>query len=135
MGTITNPRANAVVRHTGWNQKSTDYPCDVLIVHGSLTGTNGGVSNFWHWKRILPDMSLSPTESGYGSFTEPSKRYRVEVEYKLTEQRYIVRDREAGNWIERGLTYNEATDKVKQFEEQDRAAGWYSPDFYEIVEE
>ena len=48
---------------------------------------------------------------------------------------YIIRDREAGNPIEDGLTLNEAVKLLNQYEETDKANGIYTPDFYEIIEE
>lgn len=49
--------------------------------------------------------------------------------------KYTIRDREAGNVIETGLTYKEAVNTLKKFEESDKAEGIYEEDFYEIVEE
>jgi hypothetical protein len=48
---------------------------------------------------------------------------------------YKIQDREAGNVIETGLTYNEAEEMLAQFEETDKNEGNYTPDFYEIKEE
>ena len=48
---------------------------------------------------------------------------------------YKIQDREAGNVIETGLTLEEATKMLVQFEADDKKEGVYTPDFYEIVEE
>ncbi len=48
---------------------------------------------------------------------------------------YKIQDREAGNEIETGLTYEEAEIKLKEFEQSDKEEGIYQEDFYEIVEE
>ena len=48
---------------------------------------------------------------------------------------YKIQDREAGNIIETGLTYEEAQAILAQFEENDKEEGIYEEDFYEIVEE
>ena len=48
---------------------------------------------------------------------------------------FKIQDREAGNVIERGLTLTEAENMLKWFEEKDRQAGIFTPNFYEIVEE
>ena len=48
---------------------------------------------------------------------------------------YKIQDREAGNVIETGLTYEEAVNLLAKFEEEDKQDGTYTPDFYEIAEE
>lgn len=47
---------------------------------------------------------------------------------------YIIRDREYGNEIETVNNYEEALEIVKTFEDEDKAEGKYTPDFYEIIE-
>lgn len=47
---------------------------------------------------------------------------------------YIIRDREAGNEIERTETWAAAVKLVKAYEEADKRDGTYTPDFYEIVD-
>jgi len=37
----------------------------VKITSGQYWGTYG-LSNFWHWREVLPDGSLGKEESGYG---------------------------------------------------------------------
>jgi len=31
--------------------------------------SNGRISNFWNWQRVLSNGDLAPTEHGYGDFT------------------------------------------------------------------
>lgn len=49
-------------------------------------------------------------------------------------ERYIVRDAEAGNVIEKAETMEEALDIIACYEEYDKAEGTYTPNFYEVVE-
>ena len=46
---------------------------------------------------------------------------------------YIIREREAGNIIDVFDTLEEAKKALKNYEEQDKAEGTYTEDFYEIV--
>lgn len=46
---------------------------------------------------------------------------------------YVIRDREAGNIIGLFNDLDEAKNALNHFEENDKADGTYSPDFYEIV--
>ena len=48
--------------------------------------------------------------------------------------KYIIQDREAGNYIDERKTLEEAKKLLEQFENEDKANGEYTPDFYEIVE-
>ena len=48
---------------------------------------------------------------------------------------FKIQDREAGNVIEKGLTYEEAVDLLEKFEEEDKNDGTYTENFYEIVED
>lgn len=45
---------------------------------------------------------------------------------------FVIRDREAGNEIEKFATMQEAEEALKRFEEEDKAEGIYTEDFYEI---
>lgn len=47
---------------------------------------------------------------------------------------YVIRDREAGNIIDRFSTYEEAQQALNQYEQEDKEEGTYTPDFYEIIE-
>lgn len=49
--------------------------------------------------------------------------------------KYLVRDREAGNVIEEYTSYFDALAGLKNFENIDRDEGTYTPNFYEIVQE
>jgi len=74
---IKNPKIGTIVRHTGWKfEHDENYPCDVLITGGQYMSQTG-VSNFWDWRRVLPDGSLSKTEHGYGSFEKSDKNYVI----------------------------------------------------------
>lgn len=48
---------------------------------------------------------------------------------------FIIRDREAGNFIDSFDSYEEAFTALNEYEAEDRAEGIYVPEFYEIVEE
>jgi hypothetical protein len=81
-GQINNPKIGTVVRHTGWGfEKNKNYPCDVMITDGTYM-SNGRLSNFWYWRRVLPDGSLGKTECGYGSFEKSDKNYEIETRVK-----------------------------------------------------
>lgn len=47
---------------------------------------------------------------------------------------YIIRDREAGNFIDEFENLEEAKKALAEYEETDKREGNYTPDFYEIVE-
>lgn len=46
---------------------------------------------------------------------------------------WIIRDREAGNEIDKFDTYESAKQQLKEYEESDKQSGDYTEDFYEIV--
>lgn len=48
---------------------------------------------------------------------------------------YLIQDREAGNVIDKHLSYDEAVKKVEYYETLDKIDENYTSDFYEIVEE
>lgn len=48
--------------------------------------------------------------------------------------KYIIRDREAGNVIDQFDTMEEAVSELDRYEQEDREAGSFTYDFYEIVE-
>ena len=48
---------------------------------------------------------------------------------------YIIRDKEAGNIIDRFNTLKEAKKALEEYETADKADNTYTPDFYEIVKE
>ena len=50
-----------------------------------------------------------------------------------TSAAYVVRDREAGNVIERVASIEEGEALIAEYEEADRKDGTYTPDFYEVV--
>jgi hypothetical protein len=80
---INCPGINTIVKHTGWGfEDDKNYPCDVLITGGQFM-SNGRVSNFWYWRRILPDGVLSEVEHGYGSFEKSNKNYKIETRVSL----------------------------------------------------
>ena len=68
------PKIGDIVRHGGFGyEDNKNYPCDVKITSGSFE-RNGRISNFWSWKRILPDGTINNVEeSGYGEFYESLK--------------------------------------------------------------
>lgn len=52
----------------------------------------------------------------------------------LNERKYQIEDREAGNVIEKNLTFVEAEMMLAQFIASDKKEGIYQPNFYQIVE-
>lgn len=46
----------------------------------------------------------------------------------------VVRDKEAGNIIEKIETTEEGLALIKRYEDDDKANDTYEPDFYEVVE-
>lgn len=53
--------------------------------------------------------------------------------YLAGERVFVVRDREAGNIIDRFATMREAQNALEDYEAADKKDGTYTPDFYEIV--
>lgn len=49
-------------------------------------------------------------------------------------KKFIIQDREAGNYITWESTREEAEKRLAEYEEQDRADGTFTENFYEIVE-
>lgn len=66
--------------------------------------------------------------------TGPGYQFIKENGIVIEELNYVIRDREAGNEIERFATREEAEQQLAKYEEQDRADGIFVEDFYEIVE-
>lgn len=48
---------------------------------------------------------------------------------------YIIQDREAGNFIDKFETLQDAEKALAQYEQTDKDEGTYTEDFYEIVEQ
>jgi hypothetical protein len=61
--------------------------------------------------------------------------FSLDIEDNGFEPTYRIQDREAGNVIEVGLSYEEAQETLAKFEADDKQEGNYEEDFYEIVEE
>ena len=53
---------------------------------------------------------------------------------RKNDQKYIIRDKEAGNIIAIFGSMDEACNELRKYEEQDKIEGTYTPDFYEIIE-
>ena len=49
--------------------------------------------------------------------------------------KYIIQDREAGNFIDEFATLEEAKKALEAYENDDKKDGTYTPNFYEIVED
>ena len=49
-------------------------------------------------------------------------------------EKYIIRDTEAGNVIEKAESMAEALEIIACYEEDYKAEGTYTPNFYEVVE-
>ena len=52
---------------------------------------------------------------------------------KKENTKYIIQDREAGNFIAEFGSREEVEKELNLYEDIDRAEGTYTPDFYEIV--
>ncbi len=48
--------------------------------------------------------------------------------------KFIIRDREAGNPIDEFSTLAKAEKELEKYEKTDKKDGYYTPNFYEIVE-
>ena len=68
----------------------------------------------------------------YCEVTDPGYQFIKENGITIDELNYVIRDREAGNEIERFATREEAEQQLAKYEEQDRADGIFVEDFYEI---
>ena len=72
---IQSPSIGSVVKYKGWNKGDKKYPCDVYIENGCfLDSTFGRVSNWWTWRIVNKDGSLSEKYSGYGNFEKSDKK-------------------------------------------------------------
>jgi hypothetical protein len=54
-------------------------------------------------------------------------------EKTTTASRYIIRDREAGNFIDEYSSMNKAQEALNRFEKSDKKEGIFVPNFYEII--
>ena len=52
----------------------------------------------------------------------------------METKRFIVRDREAGNYIDSFNTLDEAFSALKDFEKEDVSNDMYTEDFYEVYD-
>ena len=53
---------------------------------------------------------------------------------KVIKDKYVIRDREAGNIIECFKTIEKAKKALEKFEKTDKKEGTFEENFYEIVE-
>ncbi|MFL1672508.1 hypothetical protein [Paenibacillus dendritiformis] len=67
------PSANSVVL-----QSKDNILIPVLILEGWYE-VNGRTSNFWYWREVNEDLSLSEIKNGYGHFYESHIKYNVGV--------------------------------------------------------
>lgn len=81
----------------------------------------------WGLVRCNHPLWTSSYKDGTRSYEYDSRYYSIEKE------KYIIRDREAGNEIDEFDTMEEALEELARYEEIDRMGGDYTPDFYEIV--
>ena len=58
----------------------------------------------------------------------------INQQKKHIMKKYVLRDKEAGNFINEYLTLQDAENSLKDFESIDKANNEYTPDFYEIKE-
>jgi hypothetical protein len=68
---ICSPFPGSVVMQDSWqagtNKPRKGYPALVYIVDG-VYEVDGRLSNWWTWRKILPNGRLSRKVSGYGAF-------------------------------------------------------------------
>lgn len=81
----------------------------------------------WGLVRCHHPFEASTHKDGTRSYEYDSRKYSIEKEI------YVIRSREAGNEIDEFETMDEALEELARFEEIDKMAGNYTPDFYEIV--
>lgn len=87
----------------------------------------GTYFSIWGLVRCNHPYVTTSHKDGTRSYEYDSRQYSIEKEI------YIIRDREAGNEIDEFETMEEALEELARYEEIDRMAGNYTPDFYEIV--
>ena len=78
--------------------------------------------------KFTPEEFEEMKESGY------NEEYWVSDVWSMGGFRFITRDREAGNEIERFETLEEANQAVANYEATDKADETYTEDFYEIYD-
>ena len=81
----------------------------------------------WGLVRCNHPFVTSSYKDGTRSYEYDSRYYSIEKEL------YVIRDHEAGNEIDEFETMEEALEELARYEEIDKMAGDYTPDFYEIV--
>jgi len=64
---VNNPELWEIVTHGGHGQNSDNYPCDIIV--------ENKVDNLWHWRRILPDMTIGEIEKGEVDFYKSYNNY------------------------------------------------------------
>ena len=79
----------------------------------------------------VPHKNLNHTCAKRRTIILPAPGY----EGRREERMFIIRDREAGNFIDSFDSYEKAFTALNEYEAEDRAEGIYVPEFYEIVEE
>lgn len=92
------PEKYSIVWHNGCNfEDNKNYPCHVYIIGGQFF-SNDRVSNFWNWKRILPNGDLAEEECGYGDFFSPKvimndvyTPEEIKEEYPEKYQEYLMK--------------------------------------------
>jgi len=86
MEKIYSPTIGTIVTHMKKVRDDNKFdvdPYDVYIVEGKFE-SQGRISNYWYWKRILPDGTLGKMEHGYGSFAESKNLYEITINVKKT---------------------------------------------------
>lgn len=79
---VNEPKVWDIVTHGGFEQKSKNYPCDVIIESGDYLNEKGEVVNQWQWRRILPDFKLGKVETGSGDFYVSENQYNKLFDHK-----------------------------------------------------
>jgi len=68
---VTIPSPNSIAL-----QCKDDLLYPVLVLYGEYE-VNRRISNFWRWREVNEDLSLSEIKSGYGYFYESHIKYEV----------------------------------------------------------
>lgn len=80
---INSPLIHSIIKYVG--DKYENDGCDVYINSGQFL-SNGRVSNFWYWRRVLPNGELGNEDYGYGDFEESDVvDYKVYTEDEIKE--------------------------------------------------
>jgi len=110
----------------------------VVSDRGDIVSDNYGVVGVIYSRTDHPKSSLLPVEADAVAKQVAQVLSGLEVDMgkymsASGKSNYVIRDREAGNFIAEFGTEELAEEELKRYESEDKATGTYTPDFYEIV--